>query len=62
MAGENAVKVWRSHRDMAARELAKKAGISAPYLSESKSGKKDGSPFAVRKIADAPSVDLDDLG
>lgn len=59
LAGENAVKVWRSHRGMAA--LAKKAGISAPYLSEIESGKKDGSLSAMKKIADALSVDLDDL-
>jgi DNA-binding XRE family transcriptional regulator len=61
LAGENAVKVWRSHRGMAARELAKKAGISAPYLSEIESGKKDGSLSTMKKIAEALSVDLDDL-
>ncbi|WP_027993734.1 helix-turn-helix transcriptional regulator [Sinorhizobium meliloti] len=61
LAGENAVKVWRSHRGMAARELAKKARISAPYLSEIESGKKDGSLSTMKKIAEALSVDLDDL-
>lgn len=59
--GENPVKVWRSHRGMTARELAAKAGISAPYLSEIEGGKKEGSLSAMKAIADALSVSLDDL-
>ncbi|RVQ06666.1 helix-turn-helix domain-containing protein, partial [Sinorhizobium meliloti] len=35
--------------------------ISAPYLSEIESGKKDGSLSTMKKIAEALSVDLDDL-
>ena len=43
LAGENPVKVWRTHRGLKARELAELAGISAPYLSEIEGGKKEGS-------------------
>ncbi|AQS61794.1 hypothetical protein AGRHK599_LOCUS1203 [Rhizobium rhizogenes] len=61
LAGENPVKVWREHRGMSAKDLAAKAAISAPYVSEIESGKKDGSLSVMRKIADALDVDLDDL-
>jgi DNA-binding XRE family transcriptional regulator len=59
--GENRVKVWRDYRNITARELATLAGISAPYLSEIETGKKDGTLATMKKIADALRIDLDDL-
>lgn len=59
--GENKVRVWRSHRGLSARELAAKAGLSAPYVSEIESGKKEGSISAMKKIAEVLNVDIDDL-
>lgn len=59
--GENHVKVWRDYRNITARELATLAGISAPYLSEIETGKKDGTLATMKKIADALRIDLDDL-
>jgi DNA-binding XRE family transcriptional regulator len=59
--GENAVRVWREYRGISARELAAQAGLSAAYLSEIETGKKEGSLSALRKIAKALRVDLDDL-
>jgi len=61
LAGENPVRVWRSHRGLSARELALKAELSAPYVSEIESGKKEGSLSAMKRIAAALAVDLDDL-
>lgn len=61
IAGENPVRVYRALRGLSARDLAQRVGISAPYLSEIESGKKDGSLSAMRRIADALNVDLDDL-
>ncbi len=61
LSGENAVKVWRSHRGLSAKELAAEAGISAPYLSEIEGGKKEGSLSVMKKIAEVLKVDLDDL-
>lgn len=61
IAGENSIRVYRALRGLSARELAEKAEISAPYLSEIESGKKDGSLSAMRRIADVLKVDLDDL-
>ena len=59
--GENKVKVWRGHRGLSARELAEKAGLSASYISEIESGRKEGSISALKKIAEALRLDLDDL-
>lgn len=59
--GENKVRVWRSHRGLSARDLAAAAGLSAPYISEIESGKKEGSLSAMKKIAEVLKADLDDL-
>lgn len=61
LAGENPVRVWRTHRGMTARQLAAATGLSASYISEIESGKKDGGFAAMKRIADALEVDLDDL-
>ena len=59
--GENAVRVWRQHRGMNARELAAAAGLSAAYLSEIETWRKAPGLAALRKLAAALRVDLDDL-
>ena len=59
--GENPVRVWRDFRGMTSKELASTAGISAAYLSEIETGKKEGSIAVLKAIAVALKVDLDDL-
>lgn len=59
--GESPVRVWRDYRGLSAKDLAAKAGISTAYLSEIETGKKDGSVSALKSIADALKLDLDDL-
>ena len=59
--GENPIRVWRKHRDMTARNLAQKTQLSAAYISEIETGKKDGSISAMKRIANVLNVDLDDL-
>lgn len=61
ISGESKVKVWRNHRGLTARELADATDLSAPYISEIESGRKEGSISAMKKIAEALKVDLDDL-
>lgn len=61
VAGENPIRVWREHRGMTSRDLATKAELSAAYISEIETGKKDGSISAVRRIAEALGVEIDDL-
>lgn len=61
LAGENPVRLWRAHRGLTARQLAAKANLSAPYLSEIESGRKEGSLSAMKAIAEALGVSLDDI-
>jgi DNA-binding Xre family transcriptional regulator len=61
VAGENPIRVWREHRKISARDLAAKAGISAAYLSEVETSKKDGSVTTVKNIAEALGVSIEDL-
>ena len=61
LGGENKLKVWRAHRGVSARNLAEKTGLSPSYISEIESGRKEGSISAMKKIAEALRLDLDDL-
>ena len=61
LAGENPIRLWRRHRSLSARDLAEKTGLSAAYISEIETGKKDGSVSAMKKIAQALGVEIDDL-
>ncbi|MGP1276526.1 MAG: helix-turn-helix domain-containing protein [Caulobacterales bacterium] len=59
--GGNPVRVWRRYRGLTARDLASKAGISPAFLSEIETGRKEGSVSALKRLAGALKVDLDDL-
>jgi transcriptional regulator with XRE-family HTH domain len=59
--GENPIKVWREKRQLSQRALAEEARIAASYLAEIESGRKPGSNNAVRKLAAALRVAVDDL-
>ena len=60
-AGEAPLRVWREHRGLTLRALAAAAGISPAMLSETETGKKEGSVRTLRSLAHALDVDLDDL-
>ncbi|KAF1008728.1 MAG: hypothetical protein E5299_01932 [Burkholderia gladioli] len=59
--GENKIKVWRDFRGMTAKALADAAGLSAPYVSQIESGTREGSLDALKKIAQALKVTIDEL-
>lgn len=59
--GENRVRVWREHRGMSPKQLAEKAGIARPFLSQIETGRREGTVDTLRKIADALSLTIDDL-
>ena len=61
VSGGNPVRVWRRHRALTARELASRAGMSPAFLSEIETGRKEGSVSALKRLAEALHVDLDDL-
>lgn len=55
------MRVWRTHRGMTARSLAVAAGIPSSYLSAIERGVKPGSVKALKSLATALDVPLDDL-
>jgi hypothetical protein len=61
LAGENPVRVYREWRGMTATALAKAADIKQPYLSAIETGAKPGSAAALKRIAAALKVDMEDL-
>jgi len=59
---DSPIKILRKHRGMTQAELAEKADISRPYLTEIETGKKDGSIRAMRGLAEALEVPFGLLG
>lgn len=59
--GESPVRVWRTYRGLALRDLARRAGISPGYLSEIERGRKSGSLDAMSALAAALGLKVDDL-
>jgi transcriptional regulator with XRE-family HTH domain len=54
------MRVWRDYRGMGLNKLALKAGVARGYLSEIENGKKAGSMSALRRLAGALNIRLDD--
>ena len=61
LAGESAIKLWREHRGLTQQELADRAAISKPYLSQLESGKRQGTLETLTAIARALNVPLEVL-
>jgi len=59
--GENALRVWREYRGLTVKQLADKAGVSAPFLSQIETGQREGSVETMRKLAEVLKVSLDEL-
>ena len=59
--GGNPIRVWREHRGLSAKDLAKKAELAPAYLSQIESGKGEGTIATLRSIATALDVTVDDL-
>jgi len=61
LAGESSIKLWREHRGLTQQELATRAGISKPYLSQIETGKRQGTIETLSAIARSLDVPLDVL-
>ncbi|XBQ15065.1 MAG: helix-turn-helix transcriptional regulator [Oceanicaulis sp.] len=58
---ESKVRIWREHRGLSAVELARAAELSAPYVSQIESGRREPGIDALKRLAAALKVDIDDL-
>lgn len=61
LAGEHPVRVYREWRGLTATTLAKVAGVKQPYISAIETAAKPGSAAALKRIARALHVDMEDL-
>lgn len=61
ISGENPIRVWREHRGLSLRALAARAEVSPSALSDMETGKSEGRPRVLRRIAAVLGVNLDDL-
>ena len=61
LAGESPIKLWREYRGLTQQELANRAGISKPYLSQIETGKRQGTLETLSAIAQSLDVPLDVL-
>jgi DNA-binding XRE family transcriptional regulator/PHD/YefM family antitoxin component YafN of YafNO toxin-antitoxin module len=59
--GENALRVWREYRGLTVKQLADKAGVSAPFVSQIETGQREGSVETMRKLAGVLNISLDEL-
>jgi DNA-binding XRE family transcriptional regulator len=55
--GESLLRAIRNWRGLTQAEVADKAGLTQGYLSDLESGKREGAPATLRKIAEAMGVD-----
>ena len=55
---ESPVKILRKHHGLTQADLANRAGISRPYLTEIETGKKDGSIRAMKALAEVLGVSV----
>ena len=61
VGGEHPLKVWREHRGMTQCGLAAVADVATSYLAEIERGQKPGSVSALRRLAAALGVAIEDL-
>ncbi len=59
--GKNPIKVWRDYRGFTQQQLADKAKISKPYLSQIETGKRTGTTEILSAVAKALNVSLDEV-
>lgn len=55
------IRVWREHRGLTGAQLAKATGLSAAYVSQIETGQRDPGLKALKSIAAALELDLDDV-
>ncbi|MGJ3231234.1 MAG: helix-turn-helix domain-containing protein [Oceanicaulis sp.] len=58
---ESKVRVWREHRGVSAAALARTTGLSAAYISQIEGGKREPGIDALKRLAAALKLDIDDL-
>lgn len=61
MEGEALLKLWREHRGLTQVALSNASGVNRVQIADIESGGKTGSVTTLKKLADALSINIDDL-
>jgi predicted transcriptional regulator len=61
LAGEHPLRVWREHSGLTMLALAEKSAVAQSYISEIETGRKPGSVAALKNLAGALGVTVDDI-
>jgi hypothetical protein len=61
LAGDHPLRIWREFRGLTMEQLDEKSGVTQSYISEIETGKKPGSVAAMKALAGALGVAIDDL-
>ena len=61
MDGDLPLRVWREYRGLTQAALSRAAGVSRVQIVEIEAGRRTGSVFTLRRLADALRLDLDDV-
>ena len=61
LEGANPLRVWREYRGLTQQQVADKAGISKPYLSQLEVGKRTGTTEVLSAIARTLDLTLEDV-
>ncbi len=59
--GENPVKLYREYRGLTQQQLSEKSCIERSYIAQIETGRKRGSVDALKEIAAALGLDVDDI-
>jgi mRNA interferase RelE/StbE len=61
LSGASPLEVWRQHRGMSQRQLAQVSGVNRIQIIDIEAGRKTGSVHTLKKLAEALSIDIEDL-
>lgn len=59
--GKNPLRVWQDYRKFTQQQLADRAEISKPYLSQIETGKRVGTPDVLNRLANALNASIGDI-
>lgn len=61
LSGESILKLWREHRGMNQSELGRASDVNRVVIADIEAGRSGGSVGALKKLADALGLTVDDL-
>lgn len=58
---ESPIRVWREHMNVSVGDLSTHTGLAVSYIIELETGDREPPPWALRRLAEALSLDVEEL-